>query len=128
MLKNYLKKNKIIHFLFEIVIIVIIFLQLPLNLKAIFIILELNIIIVRFKKSFFSFFFYELNFFSLIDSFSFYHSNPKTQCTSSDVVEFIENIIKHSKSGQFMFFIRSNIPGVIQLRKKIQLKFLIFLF
>ncbi|CAF0976844.1 unnamed protein product [Adineta ricciae] len=45
------------------------------------------------------------------NSFSFYHGNSKSQCTSSDVVEFIENTIAHSKSGQFMFFIRSNIPG-----------------
>lgn len=46
-----------------------------------------------------------------LDSFSFYHGSSKSQCTSSDVVEFIENTIEHSKSGQFMFFIRSNIPG-----------------
>ncbi|CAF1452379.1 unnamed protein product [Adineta steineri] len=45
------------------------------------------------------------------NSFSFYHGNSKSQCTSSDVVEFIENTIEHSKSGQFMFFIRSSIPG-----------------
>ncbi len=47
-----------------------------------------------------------------IDSFSFYHGSSKSQCTSPDVVEFIENTIEHSKSGQFMFFIRSNIPGL----------------
>lgn len=47
----------------------------------------------------------------LLDSFSFYHGNSRSQCTSPDVVEFIENTIEHSKSGQFMFFIRSNIPG-----------------
>ena len=46
-----------------------------------------------------------------IDSFGFYHSTTKSQCKSSDVVDFIENIIQHSKSGQFMFFIRSNLPG-----------------
>lgn len=48
---------------------------------------------------------------SCLDSFSFYHGTSKSQCTSPDVVEFIENTIEHSKSGQFMFFIRSNIPG-----------------
>ncbi|CAF3165697.1 unnamed protein product [Rotaria socialis] len=45
------------------------------------------------------------------NSFSFYHGTSKSQCTSPDIVEFIENTIEHSKSGQFMFFIRSNIPG-----------------
>ncbi|CAF1508698.1 unnamed protein product [Rotaria magnacalcarata] len=45
------------------------------------------------------------------NSFGFYRSTTKSQCTSSDVVEFIENIIQHSQSGQFMFFIRSNVPG-----------------
>jgi len=45
------------------------------------------------------------------NAFSFYHGNNKSQCTSPDVVEFIENTIQHSKSGQFMFFIRSNVPG-----------------
>jgi len=45
------------------------------------------------------------------NSFSFYHGTSRSQCTSTDVVEFIENTIEHSKSGQFMFFIRSNIPG-----------------
>ncbi|CAM4963060.1 unnamed protein product [Rotaria socialis] len=44
------------------------------------------------------------------NSFSFYHGTSKSQCTSPDIVEFIENTIEHSKSGQFMFFIRSNIP------------------
>jgi len=52
-------------------------------------------------------------------SFSFYHGNSKSQCTSSDVVEFIENTIEHSKSGQFMFFIRSNIPGKHRFKEKI---------
>ncbi|UJR08933.1 hypothetical protein I4U23_013185 [Adineta vaga] len=45
------------------------------------------------------------------NSFGFHQSTTKSQCTSSDVVEFIESIIEHSNSGQFMFFIRSNVPG-----------------
>jgi hypothetical protein len=58
------------------------------------------------SHSFFNFFFF------FIDSFGFFDSNTKSQCTSTDVVEFIQSIIEHSKSGQFMFFIRSNIPGM----------------
>ena len=50
--------------------------------------------------------------FEFLDSFSFYHGASKSQCISPDIVEFIENTIEHSKSGQFMFFIRSNIPGL----------------
>ena len=53
-----------------------------------------------------------MNFLLYLDAFSFHHENSKSQCTSADVVEFIENTIEHSKSGQFMFFIRSHIPGL----------------
>ncbi|CAM2704344.1 unnamed protein product [Rotaria socialis] len=54
------------------------------------------------------------------NSFSFYHGTSKSQCTSPDIVEFIENTIEHSKSGQFMFFIRSNIPVLQTLNTKKQ--------
>jgi hypothetical protein len=109
MLNDYSKINKIIHLLFEIVVIDIIFSQLHLNHKAVFIILELNIVTVSFWIIvFFIFIFFVFIF---LGSFSFYHGNSKSQCTSPDVVEFIENTIEHSKSGQFMFFIRSHIPG-----------------
>jgi len=46
--------------------------------------------------------------------FGFFDSQTKSRCTSNDVVEFIDNIIEHSKSGQFMFFIRSQTPGKVR--------------
>ncbi len=72
---------------------------------------------------------------TFIDSFGFYRSSTKSLCTSSDVVEFIENIIEHSKSGQFMFFIRSNLPGmysikgiwIIDTRKSVLMVWFIFI-
>ena len=108
MLSDCWKINKTIRLSFGTAVIGIIFSQSPLNHKAIFIILASNTATVRSPTMFLSI---RLEAFALLDSFSFYHGTSKSQCTSPDVVEFIENTIEHSKSGQFMFFIRSNIPG-----------------
>ncbi|CAF0908511.1 unnamed protein product [Didymodactylos carnosus] len=45
------------------------------------------------------------------NAFSFQNNPSKSQCTSPDVIKFIENTIEHSKNGQNLFFIRTNVDG-----------------